>query len=45
MNSIVRLFKTVLGLFFDDGSLALALIGLLAALALLVGDLVIALCW
>jgi hypothetical protein len=27
--------KTLLGLFFDDGSLALALIGLLVALALL----------
>jgi hypothetical protein len=35
MNSIVRLLKTMLGLFFDDGTLALTLIGLLAALALL----------
>jgi hypothetical protein len=35
MNAIVRTMKTLLGLFFDDGSLAVALIGLLVALALL----------
>jgi hypothetical protein len=35
MNAIVGTIKTLFGLFFDDGSLAVAIIGLLAALALL----------
>jgi hypothetical protein len=35
MNALVQTFKTLLGLFFDDGSLALAIIALLVSLALL----------
>jgi hypothetical protein len=35
MNAMVRTFKTLIGLFFDDGSLALAILALLASLALL----------
>ena len=35
MNAIVGTIKTLSGLFFDDGSMALAIIGLLVALALL----------
>jgi hypothetical protein len=35
MSAIVRIVKTLLGLFFDDGTLALAILSLLAALALL----------
>jgi len=35
MNALVQTFKTLLGLFFDDGSLALAIVALLVSLALL----------
>jgi dolichol kinase len=35
MNAIIGMIKTLFGLFFDDGSLAVAIIGLLVALALL----------
>lgn len=35
MNAIFGMIKTLFGLFFDDGSLAVAIIGLLVALALL----------
>jgi hypothetical protein len=35
MNAIVETIRTLFGLFFDDGSLAVAIIGLLVALALL----------
>jgi hypothetical protein len=35
MNSIVQTFKTLAGLFFDDGSLALAVVALLVCVALL----------
>jgi hypothetical protein len=35
MNAIVRTFKAVLGLFFDDGSLALSIVALLVWMALL----------
>jgi Flp pilus assembly protein TadB len=35
MNAIVQTVKTLLGLFFDDGSLAIAIVSLLVALALL----------
>ena len=35
MNAIVHTFKTVLGLFFDDGSLAIAIVALLVWVALL----------
>jgi hypothetical protein len=35
MNAIVQTFKTLLGLFFDDGSLAIAIVSLLVSVALL----------
>jgi hypothetical protein len=35
MNAIVGTIKTLFGLFFDDGSVAVAIIGMLVALALL----------
>ena len=35
MNAVVGMVKTLLGLFFDDGSLALGIVSLLAALAVL----------
>ena len=35
INAIVRTLKTLLGLFFDDGSLAVAIVSLLMALAVL----------
>jgi hypothetical protein len=35
MNAIVQTFKTLAGLFFDDGSLALAIVALLGSLVLL----------
>jgi hypothetical protein len=35
MNTLVQAFKTLFGLFFDDGSLAIAIVSLLVALALL----------
>jgi hypothetical protein len=35
MNAIVQASKALLGLFFDDGSLAIAIVTLLVALALL----------
>jgi len=35
MKAIVQTFKTLLGLFFDDGSLALAIVTLLVSVALL----------
>ena len=35
MTAIVQTFKTLIGLFFEDGSLALAIIALLVSVALL----------
>jgi hypothetical protein len=35
VNAIVQTFKTLLGLFFDDGSLAIAIVSLLVSVALL----------
>jgi hypothetical protein len=35
MNAIVQTLKAVLGLFFDDGSLALSIVALLVWMALL----------
>jgi hypothetical protein len=35
MNAIVPIFKTFIGLFFDDGSLALAIVTLVVSVALL----------
>ena len=35
MKAIVQTFRTLIGLFFDDGSLALAIITLLVSVALL----------
>jgi hypothetical protein len=35
MNAIAQTFRTLMGLFFDDGSLALAIVTLLVAVTLL----------